>query len=70
VRTVLLENGTVKIPHAVRKRLRLLPGEKLEIFVNEEEEIVLRRVVTRPNSNLVDHLLACPFPFTIPDDRT
>ena len=69
MRTVLLENGAIMIPQAVRKKLNLRCGTSFDVFVDGEEAIVLRRVARPANAGLIDHLLACPFPFVIPDER-
>jgi hypothetical protein len=35
--------------------------------IEDDDTIVLRRVSRPPNAGLIDHLLACPFPFIIPE---
>jgi hypothetical protein len=45
----------------------LAPGEDFEVSVEDDDTIVLRRVSHPANRGLVDHLIACPFPFVIPD---
>jgi AbrB family looped-hinge helix DNA binding protein len=65
--TVLSQEGEVVLPLAVREQLHLTPGENFEISIEDDDAIVLRRVALPPNRGLVDHLLACPFPFVIPD---
>jgi AbrB family looped-hinge helix DNA binding protein len=64
--TVLSQKGQVVLPLAVREQLRLTSGEDFEVTVEDEDTIVLRRVSHPANRGLVDHLLACPFPFVIP----
>jgi len=68
--TVLSQKGQVVLPLAVRERLRLTPGEDFEVSVEDEDTIVLRRVTQPANRGLIDHLLACPVPFVIPDRET
>jgi AbrB family looped-hinge helix DNA binding protein len=64
--TVLSQKGQIVLPLAVRKQLHLAPGTDFEISIEEDDTIILRRVSSPPNKGLVDHLLACPSPFTIP----
>lgn len=64
--TALSDEGQISLPAPVRKQLQLLPGEDLEIFIEDEDTITLRRVGRPANYGLVDLLLACPFPFEIP----
>ena len=65
--TVLSQKGQIVLPQAVRERLRLEPGEDFEIYVEDEDTIILRRIARPPNQGLVDLLRACPYPFIIPD---
>jgi len=65
--TVLSQKGQVVLPLAVREQLRLIPGEDFEVSIEDDDTIILRRVSNPPNRGLVDHLLACPAPFVIPD---
>jgi AbrB family looped-hinge helix DNA binding protein len=65
--TVLSQKGQVVLPAAVREQLRLTPGDDFEISVEDEDTIVLRRISHSANRGLVEHLLACPFPFDIPE---
>jgi len=64
--TVLSNKGQVVLPAAVRDQLGLAPGEDFEVFVEDEDTIVLRRVSQPANRGLVKHLRACPFPFDVP----
>jgi len=50
----------------VREQLHLKPGQDFEVFIDDEDTITLRRIYRPPNHGLVDHLLACPYPFEIP----
>ncbi len=65
--TVLSQKGQVVLPLAVREQLRLTAGEGFEVSIEDEDTIVLRRVSDLANRGLIEHLLACPFPFTVPD---
>ena len=65
--TVLSQKGQVVIPGPVRERLALQPGDDLEIEIEDDDTIRLRRISHVPNKGLVDHLLACPFDLPIPD---
>lgn len=71
--TVLASEGRIVLPNAVRKRLRLEPGDDFAVSVEDDETITLRRVTLPANRGLVDLLLACPAPFEVParnpDDR-
>ena len=64
--TVLSKKGQIVLPCAVREQLHLEPGQDFEVFVDDEDTILLRRISRRPNEGLVDHLLACPYPFEVP----
>ena len=64
--TVLSQKGQIVLPSAVREQMHLEPGQDFEVFIDDEDTITLRRINRPPNRGLVDHLLACPFPFEIP----
>lgn len=64
--TVLSKKGQIVLPSTVRERLHLKPGQDFEVFIDDDDTIVLRRISRRPNQGLVDHLLACPHPFEVP----
>jgi len=64
--TVLSQKGQVVIPGPVLERLSLQPGDDLEIEIEDDDTIRLRRISPLPNKGLVDHLLACPFPLEVP----
>ena len=63
---VLSKNGQTVLPAAVREQLHLEPGQDFEVFVDDDDSIVLRRVSRRPNEGLIDLLQACPYPFELP----
>ena len=71
--TVLSQKGQIVLPGAVRKRLRLEPGDDFEVNIEDDDTITLRRVTLPANRGLVDLLLACPVRFEVPardsDDR-
>jgi len=54
------------LPSAVREQMHLEPGQDFEVFIDDEDTITRRRINRPPNHGLVDHLLACPYPFEIP----
>jgi AbrB family looped-hinge helix DNA binding protein len=64
--TVLSKKGQIVLPSPVRERLHLEAGQDFEVLIEDEDTILLRRISKQPNQGLVDHLLACPFPFEVP----
>ena len=64
--TVLSQKGQIVLPSAIREQLQLEAGQDFEVFIDDEDTITLRRVNRPPNHGLVDHLLACPYPFEVP----
>ena len=64
--TVLSKKGQIVLPSAVREQLHLEPGQYFEVFVDDDDTIVLRRISRRPNEGLIDLLQACPYPFELP----
>jgi len=68
--TVLSQKGQIVLPVPVREQLHLLPGDDFEVAVEDEDTITLRRISHPANRGLVDLLLACPSPFTIPPRET
>ncbi|MGL4400390.1 MAG: AbrB/MazE/SpoVT family DNA-binding domain-containing protein [Luteolibacter sp.] len=64
--TVLSQKGQIVLPSAVREQMHLQPGQDFEVFIDDEDTITLRRINRPPNHGLVDHLLACPYPFEVP----
>lgn len=49
--------GQVVIPRAIREELKLKPGDDFEV-VRRQDEVVLRRIGTRPRRKLTEHLKA------------
>ena len=47
--TALSKKGQIVLPSAVRERLHLEPGQDFEVFVDDDDTIVLRRISRRPN---------------------
>ncbi|MDB6132920.1 MAG: Transcriptional regulator/antitoxin, MazE [Verrucomicrobiales bacterium] len=64
--TVLSKKGQIVLPSSVREQMHLEPGQDFEVLIDDEDTIILRRISHPPNRGLVDHLLACPFPFEVP----
>jgi AbrB family looped-hinge helix DNA binding protein len=64
--TVLSKKGQIVLPSSVREQMQLEPGQDFEVLIEDEDTITLRRISRRPNQGLIDHLLACPYPFVIP----
>ncbi len=65
--TVLSQKGQLVLPASVRERLKLRPGDDFEIFIEDGDTILLKRVSSPPNSGLVDLLLSAPGELNIPD---
>jgi AbrB family looped-hinge helix DNA binding protein len=64
--TVTLSNkGRIVLPDAVREQMHLEPGQNFEVFIDDEDTVILRRINRPPNHGLVDHLLSCPYPLEI-----
>lgn len=69
--TVLSQKGQIVLPSPVRERLHLEAGQDFEVWIEDEDTILLRRISRRPNEGLVEHLLSCPFPLELaPRDKT
>jgi AbrB family looped-hinge helix DNA binding protein len=49
--------GQVVIPLAIREELELKPGDDFEV-IRRQDEVVLRRIGTRPRRKLTEHLKA------------
>lgn len=64
--TVLSKKGQIVLPISVREQMHLEAGQDFEVFVEDEDTIMLRRISRHPNQGLIDHLLACPYPFEVP----
>ena len=64
--TVLSQKGQIVLPRSIREQMQLEAGQDFEVFIDDEDTITLRRINRPPNRGLVDHLLACPYPFEIP----
>ncbi|HEV7403068.1 MAG TPA: AbrB/MazE/SpoVT family DNA-binding domain-containing protein [Chthoniobacteraceae bacterium] len=62
----LSSDGNIVLPQSVRDQLNLQPGDDLNIIV-DEDEIILRRVAPESGRDWVDTLLACPYPFEVPE---
>jgi AbrB family looped-hinge helix DNA binding protein len=67
VTTVLSKKGQIVLPAAVRQALHLKPGDDLEVLVEDDGTIRLRRVSRPPNAGLVRLLFSCPHPFEVPE---
>ena len=63
--TVLSKRGQIVLPSSVRDQMHLVPRQDFEVFIEDEDTITLRRISRRPNQGLIDHLLACPYPFEV-----
>lgn len=64
--TVLSQKGQVVLPAPLRKALGLLPGDDLEVGIEDDDTIVLRRISRPANHGLAALLRACPAPFAVP----
>jgi AbrB family looped-hinge helix DNA binding protein len=63
---VLSSNGDLVLPQSLREQLNLRPGDDFDVRI-DEDEIILRRAAPTSGRNWVDTLLACPFPFEVPE---
>jgi AbrB family looped-hinge helix DNA binding protein len=61
------QKGQIVLPASVRETLHLHPGDDFEIFLEDDDSIVLRRVSRPPNAGLIDHLLNAPGDLEIPE---
>jgi AbrB family looped-hinge helix DNA binding protein len=68
--TVMSQKGQIVIPGLVREELGLHAGDDFEVFVEDDETIMLRRINRPANRGLVDLLMACPAPFEVPERAT
>jgi antitoxin component of MazEF toxin-antitoxin module len=64
--TVLSQKGQIELPGSLIRQLHLHAGDDLEISIEDEDTITLRKVAHPPNRGLVDLLTLCPAPFQIP----
>ena len=64
--TVLSQKGHIELPGALIRQLHLHAGDDLEISVEDEDTITLRKVANPPNRGLADLLTRCPSSFDIP----
>ena len=65
--TVLSDQGQIALPGALIEQLRLRAGDDLEILVEDDDTITLRKVSHPPNRGLADLLMACPVVFEVPE---
>ena len=65
--TVLSQKGQLVLPVSVRESLKLRPGDDFEIFIEDGDTILLKRVSSPPNSGLVNLLLSAPGELDIPN---
>ena len=56
--TVLSQKGQIVLPSAVREQMHLQPGQDYEVFIDDEDTILLRRISRPPNHGLIDLLQA------------
>ena len=65
--TILAQKGQVVIPKSIRDQLGLTPGDDLEVWVDDNDEIILRAVRRRANHGLAKLLRNAPGPLEIPE---
>ena len=71
VMTTVSTKGQIVLPAELRRRDRILAGQRFEIERIGRGEYRLKRVASRPNEGLVDLLLACPSKdWFVPAERT
>ena len=63
---VLSDQGSIELPGGLLEQLHLSAGDDLEVIIEDEDTITLRRVSHPPNRGLAELLVACPSPFDVP----
>lgn len=60
MKTVVSSKGQVVLPAGLRKRDRILPGQRFDVERLDEGRYLLTKSEGADNDGLVDWLLACP----------
>ncbi|HUF23716.1 MAG TPA: AbrB/MazE/SpoVT family DNA-binding domain-containing protein [Vicinamibacterales bacterium] len=60
MKTTVSSKGQIVLPAEIRRKDRIQPGEEFDIERLDRGEYRLVRRVARPNTGVVDWLLACP----------
>jgi AbrB family looped-hinge helix DNA binding protein len=64
--TILTQKGQIVLPSAVREQMNLKPGHDFEVFNDDKNTILLRRINRPPNYGLIELLQSSPYPFELP----
>ncbi len=64
--TVTSKKGQIVLQSSKWEQLHRVPGQDFDVFIEDGDTILLRRISHSLNHVLIDHLLACPTHFEVP----